>query len=494
MQIARFLCFSIILFAASGVVHAQFQVRVRLNEIANLTYQLDCVSDLPISCSQRNFTELWNRQFIKSATDREMIADWKRLREVYSQDFKLSDDEGGEYSVSIFEKLRIAGFQSDSVEDYTKRLDLLTAPVDRDSFERIIRNFEPRFKTWWQRETAESGDVFAKQTDALLRSPKISVPLKQFYNFYEPVLPDNYELTFNLFYTPDFFDEPTNGQQIQNYSVAEFNPGEKPEQRVDVIVHELCHFLFENAKPENEEQLEKRFYALNRAAAIPAYNLLNESLATAFGNGIIARAVSPNIEYARYASKPRSFYNNDGIDRAAKVNLLWIDEWLKKAKTINDPAFVETYVSNLEKSFGKDLTRPKLYLGEQFLFVDAKIGSLRREVRQKLEVFSFYASEGSWNEENLFDSYKSNPRLNALFIVHPDNLAELVKNKFINDAQAGEIRAEFSQKGEVLYSAERAPFTYNYIIIAGDKPAAIKLIEQLAAAKQFKGIYKPPPS
>lgn len=485
------LFFLLIVFVfSSATAQAQFQVRVKFNELANLTYQLDCVSDLPLSCSQGNFTELWNREFIKSAADREMIADWKRLRETYAQDFKLTDNEGGEYSISIFEKLRIAGFQSDSVGDYTKRLDLLTAPVDRDAFERIIRHFEPRFKVWWERDAVKSGDEFARQTDALIRSPKISVPLRQFYNFYEPVLPENYELTFNLFYTPDFINEPSNGQQIQNYSIAEFTPGEKPEQRIDVVVHELCHFLFENAKPENEEELEKRFYALKRASAIPAYNLLNESLATTFGNGIIARAVTPEIEYARYASKPRSFYNNDGIDRAAKANLAWIDYWLKQGKTINDPQFVETYVSNLEKAFGDDLTKPKLYLSEQFLFVDAKIGSLRREVRRRLEVFSFYASEGSWNETGLFDDYKRNPNLNSIFIVHPDNIGELVKNQIIEETQLAEIRDELRKSNSVLYSAERAPYIYKYIIVAPDKTEANKLIDKLALAKQFKGIHR----
>jgi hypothetical protein len=490
LSITRFFAFLLVFLFSSIVAEAQFQVRVKFNEIANLTYQLDCVSDSPVNCSQKNFTELWNREFIKSATDREMIAEWKRLRETYAQDFKLSDNEGGEYSVSIFEKLRIAGFQSDSIEDYTKRLDLLTAPVDRDSFERIIRHFEPRFKTWWEREAAKNGDEFARQTDALIRSPKISVPLRQFYNFYEPVLPENYELMFNLFYTPNFLSEPSNGQQIQNYSIAEFTPGEKPEQRIDVVIHELCHFLYENAKPENEEQLEKRFYALNRASVVPARNLLNEALATTFGNGIISRAVSAPAEYARYASKPRSFYNNDGIDRAAKANLTWIDDWLKQGKTINDPQFVEQYVSNLEKAFGEDLTKPKFYLGEQFLFVDTKIGSLRRDVRRKLEVFSFYAAEGNWNERGLFDAYKSHPNLTSIFIVHPDNLGELVSGQFIDEAQLAEIRAEYNQKGSVLYGSERAPFIYKYIIVAKDKDSAIKLIDQLAAAKQFKGIYR----
>lgn len=490
MQIAKIFPLALLFLLASGIAQAQFQVRVRFGEIPNLTYQLDCVSDQPISCSEGNFRELWNREFLKSDEDRRMIEDWKRLRETYAQDFKLTDGDGNNYFVSIFEKLRIAGLQSESVADYSRRLDLLTAPVDRDSFERIVRHFQPRFNDWWRREAVKSGDEFARQTDLLLRSPRIAVPLRQFYAFYAPVLPENYELTFNLFYIPDYVREPTNGQQIQNYSIAEFQAKERPEERIDVIVHELSHFLFENMSSDNEEALRKRFYDLNRASAIPAYNLLNESLATTFGNGIISRSVTPAAQFSRYAGTPKSFYNNEAIDRAAKVNLLWMDDWLKNGRTINDPAFVEQYVSNLEKSFGADLEKPKLYLSEMFLMVDEKIGSLRREVRQKLEVASFYASEGSWNEDNLLENYTSNPQLNALFIAHSDNIGELVKKKIINESQAKEIADELKTNGEVLYNSERGKFTYNYIIVTDRRERALKLVEQLARAKQFKGIYK----
>lgn len=490
----NFFIFALIVsFAAfASAADAPFRVSVKFGEIPNLTYQLDCLADAGINCSRENLGELWRREFLIADEDRRMLKEWARLRELYSKEVEFSEDAGANSSsINLFDKIRIAGFQAASVEDYAARLDLLTAPADRTAFERVVRHFEPRFRVWWLTEAAKSGDEFARQTDALIRSAKISEPLKQFYNFYAPVLPAEYEISFNLFYIPGAIKESTNGQQLQNYSVAEFKPQEKPEQRIDVAVHELCHFFYENMKPENRRELERKFYGANRAGAIPAYNLLNEALAAAFGNGIIARAVTPRAEYDRYLAAKNSFYNNASIDRAAKAILPLLDERLKNRKTINDAAFADEYTGALEKAFGEDLLAPKLYLSEMFLFMDAEYAvSIRRDARRILETASFYAAEGDLADENILDEYRKQPRLNSVFIVYPDNIDRLPENKIITEAQAEQIQNEYESKGRVLFAAERAKFTYVYIIAARDADGAKELVEKLANAKQFQGIYK----
>ncbi len=492
MRINRLFVLFIFISFVSITVKAQIQTQIKFGEIPNLTYQLDCVADLPVSCSRQNLGDLWTREFLKTDEDRRMLKEWARLRDLYSKDVQLSKETDANYSsISIFNKIRIAGFQADGADDYLARLDLLIVPADRASFERVIRYFEPRFKIWWQSEAVKMGDGFARQTGVLLRSPKIAEPIRQFDNFYQPILPENYEITFNLFYIPAAVKESSNGQQLENYSLMEFKAGETPEQRVDIAVHELCHFFYDNMKPEIRARMRKRFQDANSAAAIPAFNLLNESLAAAFGNGMIVRAVTPAAEFDKYLAANKSFYNNSSIDRAAKAILPMLDERLKNNRTIDDESFVNDYISTLEKAFGADLLKPKLYLSEQFLFIDAKYAvSMRRDVRRTLEAASFYASEGNLTDANILDDYRNHLRLNSLFIVHPDNLAELVKNKIITDAQLKTMQKEYAARQSILFGTTRAPFTYIYIIAAKDADGARKLIQTLANAKQFKGIYK----
>jgi hypothetical protein len=493
MRQTRYFFFSLFLIAfISMTARAQFQVKVKFREIANLTYQLDCVGNLPVYCSAGNLGELWKREFLKTEEDRRMLGEWTRLRELYSRNVQVGKSSGASAYLSLFDKIRIAGFQAEGIADYAEKLDLLTAPADRRAFERVLRHFYPSFSDWWRREAFKAGADFAAQTDALLRSAKINEPVKQFYNFYAPLLPADYEISFNLFYIPDAVKEPGNGQQLQNYSLMEFKAKDRPAQRIDIAVHELCHFFYENMPPESQAKLKADFYAANRASAIPAYNLLNEVLAAAFGNGMIARSVTPPAEFEKYAATGLSFYNNDAIDRGAKAVLPFLDGWLKNKKTINDPEFVSRYISVLEKAFGEDLLKPKLYLSEMFLFVDKKYNvSLRRGVRKTLETASFYAAEGALTDENILDSFTSEPRLNSVFIIHPDNIKQLADHRIISEAQAKRIQAEFDSKQAVLFSAPRAaPFTYVYVVVAKDAASAGKLIEKLAAARRFEGVYK----
>lgn len=459
-------------------LHAQFEARVRFTPIANLTYQLDCVAGLPLHCSAANFEELWKREFLRTDEDRAMVKEWKRLRDAHA---------------SLFDKFRIAGFQATGVEDYATRLDLLTNPPERRAFEKVVRHFHPRFVAWWQKEAAGAGGEFAKQTETLLRSPKIAEPVRQFHRFYAPVLPEAYELHFNLLYVPELVKEPTSGQQLQNYSLVEFKAKERPAQRIDVAVHELLHFFYDNMPPERSAALQQRFAETKRAGATPAYNLLNEALASAFGNGMIARNVTPPAEFEKYVAAPRSFYDNAAVDRAAKALLPWLDQWLKEGRTLHDPEFVPRYIDVLEQSFGDDLLRPKLYLSEMFLFVDQKYGtSMRRQVRRTLEPASLYASEGALNEKSL-ETYRTSPGLSAVLVVYPDNVPLLVQHGVVSEAQGKAIQDELAARQRVLFAFERAPFTYGYVVVAQDAEGVTKLIQTLAEAGPFQGVHAESP-
>jgi hypothetical protein len=49
-----------------------------------------------------------------------MLKEWARLRELYSQNVQLSkNSDGDSVYLEMFDKIRIAGFQSESVEDYS---------------------------------------------------------------------------------------------------------------------------------------------------------------------------------------------------------------------------------------------------------------------------------------------------------------------------------------------------------------------------------------
>jgi hypothetical protein len=131
-----------------------------------------------------------------------------------------------------------------------------------------------------------------------------------------------------------------------------------------------------------------------------------------------------------------------------------------------------------------------------FLFVDIKYksGSLRRDARQIFGTASFYASEGDWNEEDFLEAYNNRPRINSLLIIHPDNIKDLGRNKIISVAQTAEIQNEFNKIGSVFCQCRtRAIYLCLYCNRQRFAETVKQLIEKLAQARQFQGIYKNQP-
>lgn len=485
------------LLLASQAVHAGLRFRVELSEIANLTYQMDCAGGL-VSCQSADYQAFWDQRFLKTPEDRKQLDDWVALRQKYSQEINFTSTQespltGRHGGIDQSVKLRIAGFQAVDLADYASRLDLLVEPTDRDRFLRPVQHFFPAFDTWWKSQALPKGTPFARSLESLLAAPAVASALARIDHFYAPELADGSVLRISLMARPALGETGSSGQQVEGTSVVEFLPDERPEDRIDVVIHELCHFLFDSSPDAAFAELQKRFLIRGQASAIAAYNLLNEALATALGNGMIGRAVMGPQRFAVWQSQEGSFYNNPNIDRAGKALLPLLDGWLAEDRTMFDSLFVDTYLQTLEKAFGPSLAAPQLLLSEMYLMSDARLGTgLRHNVRRTLHVASMYSEQAAWSEPGLLADYRKHPRLNALFLVHSENVKELATHGVLPAAETQAIATRVARDGQALYAFERSPGAYSFILVAKDAETVQKLLDELAAAKEvFKGFQSP---
>jgi len=490
--------FAWVIFSLSISALAEIKVQLHYSPVANLVYQLDCLSDTLTRCSRKTYQELWDRNFIKDKNDSLKIKQWGELMSRYGKWLEFEETRkvsvpGGFEGVRLATKIRIASFQSKTLEEYFSRLDLVVIPRDRLKFEEIVRHFYPGFDRWWKSTALSHGRSFQKGTEQLLKGHDVMTKISQFANFYSAKLPDNYVVHFSLFYRPES-PEPTNGQQIDNYSISEFLSDEKPVERLDVIIHELCHFFFENGADEKFADLQKSFESSGKIGARAAYNLLNESLATALGNGMINKLKMKKEKWEKYSSKDQSFYHNPHIDKAAKSILPWMEKWIRDGKTLYDAGFVENYLSSLEKAIGPELTSPRLILNEFILVADSGYKNKFRDgVRKLIRPSSMFTSEGEWSDEILLRGYHEKSNLNALLIVHPSNLKELQDKGLLKDKDFDQIRSQYGKSEQILFSFRRAPTVQAYLVVARSYEKALELVEKLGSLKEgFEGFYPGP--
>ena len=112
----------------------------------------------------------------------------------------------------------------------------------------IVENFWPRFESWW-REQEPIAAAFVPGIEAAMRKGRAAELLSAAAHFYRADLGDR-RVFLHLFLQPKVERPHTRATQIGPHMTVEVVPGEQPEDRVDVIVHELAHHVFGGMPPK----------------------------------------------------------------------------------------------------------------------------------------------------------------------------------------------------------------------------------------------------
>lgn len=260
--------------------------------------------------------------------------------------------------------------------------------------------------------------------------------------------------------------------------------------KLDVIVHELCHFFFENATESKFASMQREFESFGKIEARAAYNLLDEGLASTLGNGLINKLIMDKKEWEIYYAKPQSFYNSYHIDKTAKSIFPWMEGWIKNNRTLFDAEFVKRYIFSMEQALGGELGAPKLLLNELVFVADAKFGSSFRDlVRKAIGPSSMYTSEGEFESESTFKAFRENASLSTLFIFHASNIDKLREKNILSETDFEAVKNALKENRMVTYSFKRSASAPGYIIVASSFEDALNLVNKLATTKVgFTGV------
>jgi hypothetical protein len=335
----------------------------RAARFTNLVYQLDCLSGT-IQCSREAFQELWQKDLGGlSNQDSSLLDDWKALRYEYAGRIQKrggEEDPGLPLPRSrrqIEARVRIAGYSAGSEERFGENLRILLDEADVTRALRVVRNFSGRFDGFWQKHAARtraSAEGFVK----VLQTQGLTELVDRIAKFYGAELPQGTELVFDLVARPSH-DSATHAEQIGERALVEVLEGERPEQRLDVVLHELFHYFFAAAKNESLSTLVKSFVTSKHPLAYAAYGLLNESLATTFGNAMVLRLLDQR-QFEQRRAKVRGFYDDDFIDAASRALLEPLDVALREGRSLFEPEIFATYLGAIEKAFPEGLP-PRAY-------------------------------------------------------------------------------------------------------------------------------------
>jgi hypothetical protein len=280
----------------------------------------------------------------------------------------------------------------------------------------------------------------------------------------------------------------TFGTQIENHAVVEVLDGEKSENRVDVILHELYHYFYSLMPAARKAELTKAFVSAKDADSLAAYNLFDEALATAIGNGLVARKVKSESDFQKALAKENGFYNDFFIDRVGKELMPLAERRINEEKPI-DGHFVAEYLQLTKKTLGDKMSSPLLALRTMpLVFEDLSLRPLVEKLVGLVRPRNTFATIGlDASSREYFQKY---PDVSGVIILRSDKLQKLVGWEAIIGKETLPRLQELAAKHQAFsYGVRRSPKSVVYIFVGQDVAVLEKVITSFTASHvAFEGI------
>ncbi|MBT9547424.1 MAG: hypothetical protein IV090_18670 [Candidatus Sericytochromatia bacterium] len=469
----------------------QFQWQFHALPLANLVYQLDCLSGQG-HCSLEAYRELWQSQLQWNASDQAHIKQWQALKARYQMQwlFESSTNLTSHFplrfeGLDLTRKFRLPALEARDLADYQSRVALLLHPKDSEQITDLLAHFYPRFEIWWQTQAEAKTERAAKEFLQIMQAHQLADLAENSAQFYASQLPAGGVLNFHFFFRPGGLGSNgnQNGEQIENHSLIEVIPEKPLQNQVAVILHELNHYFYSRSEPSKHATLVGWFASRPEPWAIPAYNLLNEVVATSLANGLVMRKVLSPASYTRYFQTPGSFYFDAFIDPVAKALMPRLELALKQKETLYSPFFLSDYLSTVKNALGDKALAPELFLRTSGLVSEGQeLQPVVKAFQQELRVGT------SWGSQNLSQGYKTFQHFQALsgaVFLKPSQIPQLESwAPLLNLAEFKKINKQSQLKKPFIWGLQRQPSTWLYFFVAETPSEFQLLIQRFKTQKQ----------
>jgi hypothetical protein len=496
----RLLMFVLTLLVAAQTARADTVIELKSGDLsiqvgardqANLLYHVDCLARA-ITCTSEAYEQLWKEQLGFDEADAQLVKEWASLRRAIQQ-----SDKGGDPTLPIKASVPIFGARADSPLNKLRWAEFVTADASELSrvwasstraetaarFSAIADHFRPRFDGWWKEHENEL-TIFIPGLEAAMRQGRAGELLNAAARFYRADLGDR-RVFVHLYLQPKRKSPNTRASRIGAHMTVEVVPGERPADRVDVIVHELAHHVFACMPPEGKAALADALLRTG-TAGVPAWNLFDEVQATVIGNFLTARNVLTPEEFQKVVDRPRSFYADETIDLGARATQALFERAFKKRARMT-PAFGEAFVAVLRAGLGARLETPALHLRSMVLNVDTDESPWPAKLRKVV------SSSSVWTESELGGAEVTGrldrfPGLSVVAFAKPDQLAQLARGATSFGVSADALTGTLGPSRGMVFVSQRTPQAYAFIFVARDDGTMDGLIAAFPSCQLKAGV------
>ena len=461
---------------------------VHFEMIPNLAYQLDIVSTLFDRGRSGAYHNLWNEKFLVTKEDKAQLEAWKTIRAKLGNQSMAESIKFPIAPVRLpFDnevKARLAGINATSVTDFGRRISQVMSKEDSKVLTNAMAHFSEPFRAWWESEVSEKGKSFHLKMQKLVLDPKVSESVASYVRFFQPEIANDAVIPFQLMVKPKLKGSGMSGEQVADTAVAEFVEGESPANRIDVIVHELCHYFFWKGSSNNHIKLQKDFLGLNDPASIPAFNVMNEGLASTLGNGMLAEKFMTPESFLQYKNQERSWYGNFAIDGASKSTFEWLKGYIAKGGSLFDQDFAKNYVEQIKQGMGSAVLSPQMQLmSANYILGDGWTEEVYSVLMNSIQSTYTSARMGDSISKSILDSKSESPYMSSIIVIKPKDLANVASMIGLSQSEVKLIRAKLNSDKSCGFAKRANIASMNYVLVGNDKEKIGEMSRKLGSSR-----------
>lgn len=248
-----------------------------------------------------------------------------------------------------------------SLQDFKMRSIGLIPVDDLNKWVAIIQEFTPVYESLIYEPNKITFEKQVKDIEALLVLKNIAGYFDQAKQFYNASWDNSIPFVFTFYPLPNSVG--FTAANFNNIAVSAI-PASLTNYNalLSVLLHELSHFLYDAQPLSFKKEMDAWFTANPSKFSRYAYRLLDESWATAVGNGYFSEKLSGRLN-------PGNWYNQKYISRMGKLMYPLIKEYIDNKKPI-DKTLVDRYIKIYEDSIPNSITELDYILESRYAISD----------------------------------------------------------------------------------------------------------------------------
>lgn len=367
---------------------------------------------------------------------------------------------------STYDLLVIALVNADNWEEFSLKISGLYPISDQDNLVSILKEAERSYNS-----TIEHyfNTEFQHQFDELNKFSKIgSEYFKKIKQFYNSAWTDQLPFYVALYPIPGESGTTTATPHANSLCVGVLTGEKDYVQRFGVVMHEMCHVLYDEQTADFQHLLAG-YFERNKSPFAPfAQRYFDEGLATALGNGWVFKALNGELDSTEW-------YNNETINGFAKAIYPLVESYMDNGKVINQD-FVNQSIELFGKTFPNCSRNYADLLNACSIYLDVE-----KDVNVEIDEFMATAS-------NYFQFSNTNISSPITDPISLDMMANNQKTQFIVISQ--NHQATYKKVSKMLPDLKKVKFKQNSLISYTDKNGRAVIVLIAANKTELENLFQ----